>query len=150
MLELFVRQLDSKKIGSLTISRVYFVHDKFFEVAVIDDEGEFLEEYRFSEKEGINSTYKYLELCKKYSPKVEAKNGINLYHPELGEVEPSGGDFKMEFSYRTNHIYLTPLHEGLELKGRGVKWEDNWYKLTENAFNKIINEYKFVREVLMD
>ena len=32
MLELFVRQLDSKEIGSFTISRVYFVREKYFEV----------------------------------------------------------------------------------------------------------------------
>ena len=150
MLELFVRQLDSKEIGSLTVSRVYFVREKYFEVVVIDDEGEFLEEFKFSEKDGILSTYKFLDLCKKYSPKVEAKNGINIYCPEMGQVEPSGGDFKMEASYRTNHVYLYPLHEGLELKGRGIKWEGNCYRVTDNAFNKIFNEYKFIRESLLD
>ena len=90
------------------------------------------------------------------------------YCPEMNETKPHhkfyDGEVQASYNYKYQYI-VTPL----ELKGRGITFEQkidpknyhsidrikykigwNQYKVTNNAFNKLEEKYKFVRETLLD
>jgi hypothetical protein len=92
------------------------------------------------------------------------------YCPEMNQVKPHhkfyDGEVQASYNYKYQYI-TTPL----ELKGRGItfhgkidlknyneyahdkiKYKEGWneYRVTLNAFNKLEEKYKFVREALLD
>jgi hypothetical protein len=92
------------------------------------------------------------------------------YCPEMNESKPHhkfyDGEVQASYNYKYQYI-TTPL----ELKGRGItfqgkielknyseyahdriKYKEGWneYKVTNNAFAKLEEKYKFVRETLLD
>jgi hypothetical protein len=90
------------------------------------------------------------------------------YCPEMNETKPHhkfyDGEVQASYNYKYQYI-VTPL----ELKGRGITFEQkidpknyhsveriaykigwNQYKVTNNAFKKLEEKYKFVRETLLD
>lgn len=90
------------------------------------------------------------------------------YTPEMGQVKPHhkfyDGEVQASYNYKYQYI-ITPL----DLKGRGItlqgvidpnkyihperhEYKRGWneYKVTLNAFNKLEEKYKFVREALLD
>jgi hypothetical protein len=90
------------------------------------------------------------------------------YYPEMKQVKPDHRFYDMEAtpSYDYKHYYIqTPI----ELKGRGIKFLQvlkaelyhntdriaykmgwNEYKVTQRAYDKLQDEYKIVREALLD
>lgn len=90
------------------------------------------------------------------------------YYPEMHQAKPHhkfyDGEVQASYDYKYQYI-TTPL----ELKGRGItfighidpkkynnperiEYKKGWneYKVTLNAFNKLEEKYKFVRETLLD
>ena len=90
------------------------------------------------------------------------------YTPEMHEVKPHHKfyDGEVQASYNWKYQYITTP---LELKGRGITHQGiieaknyhtperiayklgwNEYRVTNNAFDKLEQKYKFVRETLLD
>lgn len=90
------------------------------------------------------------------------------YTPEMGQTKPHhkfyDGEVQASYDWKYQYI-ITPL----ELKGRGItlqgeinpenyihperhEYKRGWneYKVTNNAFAKLEEKYKFVRETLLD
>lgn len=82
------------------------------------------------------------------APAKEAKPGINSYYYE-NEEAPTGGDFEMTIGHYGGY-YLKPLRDGLTLKGRGIRYDGNWYKVTDLALEKIKNQYRIIYEMCFD
>lgn len=90
-----------------------------------------------------------------YTPKYEplepakpSKTGINAYQYETQEA-PTDCDFELTIGHYGDN-YLTPLKPGLTLKGRGIKWLDSWYRVTDLALKKIKKDYKIRYEMMFD
>lgn len=90
-----------------------------------------------------------------YAPKYEekepaqpAKVGVNAYQYETQEA-PTGCDFKLSIGYYGDN-YLTPLKSDLEIKGRGIKKLDGWYRVTDLALEKLEKQYKISYEMMFD
>lgn len=90
------------------------------------------------------------------------------YYPEMDQVKPHhkfyDGEVQASYDYKYQYI-VTPL----VLKGRGItfmnvldpkkyihperhEYKKGWneYKVTLNAFKKLEEKYKFIREALLD
>lgn len=90
-----------------------------------------------------------------YAPKYEAKEpakpskvGINAYQYETQEA-PTDCDFELTIGHYGDN-YLTPLKDDLTLKGRGIKWLDRWYRVTDLALEKLEKQYKIKYEMMFD
>lgn len=90
-----------------------------------------------------------------YTPKYEEKEptkpaeiGINAYQYETQEA-PTDCDFELTIGHYGDN-YLTPLKDGIELKGRGIKWLDRWYRVTDLALEKLKKQYKIKYEMMFD
>lgn len=90
-----------------------------------------------------------------YTPKYEEKEpakpskvGMNAYQYETQEA-PEDCDFELTIGHYGDN-YLTPLKEGLTLKGRGIKWLDRWYRVTDLALEKLEKQYKIKYEMMFD
>lgn len=82
------------------------------------------------------------------TPAKKAETGINAYQYETQEA-PTDCDFELTIGHYGDN-YLTPLKPGITLKGRGVKWLNNWYRVTDLALKKIEKEYKIRYEMMFD
>ena len=97
------------------------------------------------------STGKIEMYAPKYEEKAPAKPskiGLNAYYYET-EDAPTDCDFELTIGHYGDN-YLTPLKEGLTLKGRGIKWLDRWYRVTDLALEKIEKQYKIKYEMMFD
>ena len=90
-----------------------------------------------------------------YKPKYEEKEparpshtGINSYQYETQEA-PKDCDFELTIGHYGDN-YLKPLKDGLTLKGRGIKWMDRWYRVTDLALKKLEGQYKIRYERMFD
>lgn len=86
---------------------------------------------------------------KKEPGKIADKPGVYYYRYENTEA-PKNCDFSARLSYYGKHYFLTPLHGGIVLTGRGVKVEGKKYMVTENKFNQLAAIFKISYEVTFD
>lgn len=75
---------------------------------------------------------------------------LKTYYPEMSETKPEG-QIDARLSHYGKHWFLRTT---LELKGRGIKFEEtsngqNRYKVTEKAFERICEQYDVVSENLL-
>lgn len=100
----------------------------------------------FDEITGTVNTYK-----PKYEEKEPAKPaeiGINAYQYETQEA-PNDCDFELIIGHYGDN-YLKPLKKGITIKGRGIKWLDSWYRVTDLALDKLKTQYKIKYEMMFD
>lgn len=89
-----------------------------------------------------------------HAPKYEEKEaptpatvGINAYQYETQEA-PADCDFELSIGHYGDN-YLTPL-KNIEIKGRGIKKLDGWYRVTDLALEKLEKQYKIRYEMMFD
>ena len=90
----------------------------------------------------------YAPKYEKKAPAKPSKIGVNSYYYETQEA-PTDCDFELTIGHYGDN-YLTPLKDGLTLKGRGIKWLDRWYRVTDLALEKIEKQYKIKYEMMFD
>lgn len=102
--------------------------------------------------ESFNVTTGTVEMYKpKYEEKEPAKPaeiGINAYQYETQEA-PNDCEFELIIGHYGDK-YLKPLKKGITIKGRGIKWLDSWYRVTDLALEKIKKQYKIKYEMMFD
>lgn len=95
--------------------------------------------------------YDALEAAK--APAAHAdKPGEYSYCYEMDHA-PTGCDFSADMAYYGKHYYLLPLRDDLpRLHGRGITYDeqDNMYKVTLRAYEKIKEQYKIKRVTYLD
>ena len=77
----------------------------------------------------------------------DKKVGTHVYCEEMGDRTPNI-EMQAKLNYTGSHYFIRTTKE---LKGRGItKVEDNKYKVTINAFEKLEKEYPIAHKTYLD